>query len=253
MAGHSHSANIKYRKDRVNAAKAKVFSKIARMVTVAAKLGGGDPDANPRLRLAIEKARMVSMPKENIARAIKKGTGDGDVGDYEELMYEGYAAGGVAVMAEVLTDNRNRTAPEIRKAFEKNGGNLGTAGAVAWMFERKATFPVASDCALSEDQLMEIAIEAGAEDLLDEGDHFEIRCDPSEFVDIREALERAEVPLDGGEVGYVPKTTAVVADIAEARKVARLLDALEEHDDVQNVFANFEFTDEVLADLAADA
>ena len=253
MAGHSHSANIKYRKDRVDAAKAKMFSKIARMVTVAAKLGGGDPDANPRLRLAIEKARMVSMPKENITRAIKKGTGNSDVGNYEELLYEGYAAAGVAVMLEVLTDNKNRSAGEIRKAFERNGGNLGTNGAVAWMFERKATFPVASDCELTEDQLMEIAIDAGAEDLLDAGDHFEIRCEPSDFVGVREALERAKVPLNGGEVSYVPKTTAVVSEIAEARKVARLLDALEEHDDVQNVFANFEFTDEVLADLASDA
>ena len=253
MAGHSHSANVKYRKDRVNAAKAKVFSKIARMIMVAAKLGGPETDANPRLRLAIEKARMVSMPKDNIERAIKKGSGDTDGANYEEILYEGYAPGGVAVMLEALTDNRNRTAPELRKIFEKGGGNLGTNGSVAWMFERKAVFKVAEDAGLSEDQLMEFALEAGAEDLVQVGGQFEFRGDPGDFVAVRDTLEKAEVPIAGGEVCYLPKTVAEVTDVAEARKVLKLLDALDEHDDVQSVFANFEFSSAVAESLAEDS
>jgi YebC/PmpR family DNA-binding regulatory protein len=250
MAGHSHSANVKYRKDRVNAAKAKVFSKIARMLTVAAKLGGGDPDANPRLRLAVDKARMVSMPKDSIERAINKGTGGGQVGDYEEFLYEGYGPSGVAVLLEIMTDNRNRTAPEIRRIFEKNGGKLGGSGEVAWMFERKALFAVEPSAELGEDQLVEIVLEAGAEDLVEAGEAFEIRCAPGDFVSVREKLEHAGVPLAGAEVGYLPKTTAAIDDVADAQKVVRCIDALEEQDDVQNLYANFDFSDEVIAALS---
>lgn len=253
MAGHSHSANIKYRKERVNAAKAKAFSKVARMITVAAKLGGGDPDANPRLRLAIDKARMVSMPKDNIERAIKKGTGDGDVGNYEEILYEGYAPGGVAVMLEILTDNRNRTAPEIRKIFERSGGNLGNSGSVAWMFERKAVLPVKKGDGVDEERLMEIAIEAGAEDLVDEVDVFQIRCVPGDFETVRSALEEAGVAVEGGEIAYLPQNVTVVEDIEEARRIVKCLDLLEENDDVQMVYANHEFSDDVIEQLTAES
>ncbi len=253
MAGHSHSANIKYRKERVNAAKAKVFSKIARMITVAARLGGGDPAANPRLRLAMEKARVVSMPKDNIERAIKKGTGDGSVEEYEELLYQGYAPSGVAVLLEILTDNRNRTAPEVRQVFDRSGGNLGNSGAVAWMFERKARFAVPSTSGVGEERLMEIALEAGAEDLVPLGDAFEIRSEPGDFEAVRAALESASVEFEGAEVAYLPKQLVEIGDVRDARKVLRCLDELEELDDVQNVYSNCEFSDDVLKALEEDA
>ena len=249
MAGHSHSANIKFRKDRVDAARAKAFSKLARMVTVAAKLGGGDPDANPRLRLAIDKARLVNMTKDSITRAIKKGTGEGSEGNFEELLYEGYGSGGVAILLEVLTDNRNRTAPEVRKIFEKAGGNLAANGSVVWMFERKGVFEIEPGEDLGEDRLMEIALEAGAEDLVQVGDRFEIRCEPEHFSDVKAGLERFSVPLAGGEVAYVAKNHNEISEVETARKVLRLLDALDEQDDVQGVYANYQFTHEVIEAL----
>ncbi len=252
MAGHSHSKNVQHRKDRVNAKKAKAFSKVAKMITVAAKLGGGDVDANPRLRLAIEKGRMVSMPKDVVERAIKKGVGDTDLGNYEDVLYEGYGSGGVAVMLEVLTDNRNRTVPEVRKIFERRGGNLANSGAVAYLFERKASFKVVVDSAVDEDQLMEFALEAGAEDLVREGDHFEIRCEPGDFLTVQAALEEQSVPITGGEVGYFAKTSAKVESVEEGRKIRQLIDALEEHDDVQSVFSNCEFPAAVAAALAEE-
>ncbi len=252
MAGHSHSANIKHRKNRVNAAKAKVLSKIARMIIVAAKLGGGDPDANPRLRLAIEKARAASMPKDNIQRAIKRASGDQSGADYEEMLYEGYGAGGVAVMVEILTDNRNRTAPEIRKIFEKAGGNIGAGGSVSWMFERKAVFAVDPDSEQDEDKLTEAVLEAGAEDLVGTNGLYEIHCEAGDFLPVKEALEKHGVQLSGAEVGYVPKNTAEVADVEVARKVMRLLENLEDHDDVQGVHANYNFTAEVAEALAKE-
>lgn len=253
MAGHSHSANIKFRKDRVNAAKAKVFSKCARMITVAAKLGGPDPDANSRLRLAIEKARMVSMPKDNIERAVKKGAGGTDVGDYEEILYEGYGPCGVAIMLEVLTDNRNRTAPEVRKLFEKGGGNLGSTGAVAWMFERKAVFAIDPESSSSEEALMEQALEAGAEDLVAIGNGaFEIRCDPSDFVAVRAALEASSTPIQGGEVRYLASNQVALENADDARRVLKLIESLEDHDDIQNAFANYTLSDEVVAALDED-
>ena len=253
MAGHSHSANVKYRKDRVNAAKAKAFSKVARMITVAAKLGGGDPEANPRLRLAMEKARMVSMPKDNIERAIKKGTGDGSVEEYTELLYEGYAPCGVAVLLEILTDNRNRTAPEVRLVFDRAGGNLGNSGAVAWMFERKARISVPATEEFDEERLLEIAIESGAEDLVAFDDSFEVRCEASDFIAVKDALEQAGVRIEGGEVSYVPKQIMEVGDVEDARKVMRCIDALEELYDVQSVYVNCEVTDEVLQVLGAES
>ena len=254
MAGHSHSSNVKYRKDRVNAAKAKAFSKVARMITVAAKLGGGDPEANPRLRLAVDKARMVSMPKDNIERAIKKGTGDGDLGDYEEILYEGYGPFGVAILLEVLTDNRNRTAPEVRKLFDRSGGNLGSTGAVAWMFERKAVFPVDASAGAEEEQLMEMVLDVGAEDLAALGDgDFEIHAAPSDFESVRKALAAAEAPVHGGEVRYMPTNEVDLSTADEARKLLNLIDALEDLDDVQNTYSNFRISDEIAAHLEEDS
>ena len=252
MAGHSHSANIKFRKDRVDAKRAKAFSKLGRMITVAAKMGGGDPESNPRLRLAIEKARVVNMPKDNIERAIKKGTGEGGSDQFEEIVYEGYAPGGVAVMLEILTDNRNRTAPEIRKLFERGGGNLAATGAVAYLFQRKAVFVVDPDAGLGEDRVMEAALEAGAEDVVHDGGTLVIHGDPSDFVAIREALERAEIPLAGAEVTQVPDNVVELTDVDEARKVVRLLDQLDDHDDVQNVAANYDLPDAVAEQLGKD-
>jgi YebC/PmpR family DNA-binding regulatory protein len=250
MAGHSHSANIKHRKDRVNALKAKVFSKIARMIIVAAKLGGGDPDANPRLRLALEKARAASMPKDNVNRAIKKGIGGTEGADYVELLYEGYGAGGVALLIDILTDNRNRTAPEIRKIFEKAGGNLATSGAVAYMFQRKSIYDVEPQEELDEDRLMESVLESGAEDLVESGGVYRIYGDPGNFIEIREALDAQGVSLTGAAVGYAPDTTVEVTDVEVARKIVRILEALEENDDVQGVFSNHAFSEEVADQLA---
>jgi YebC/PmpR family DNA-binding regulatory protein len=249
MAGHSHSSNIRFRKDRVDARRAKVFAKLARMITVAAKMGGGSPDANPRLRLAIDKARLVSMPKDNIERAIKKGTGASDTGDFEEVLYEGYGPGGVAVLLEILTDNRNRTAPEIRKVFERFGGSLGASGSVAWMFERKGVFVVDPGAGLDEDRLTELALEAGAEDLVPIGGGFALHCAAADFGGVQAALEQAEVPLRGGEIGYVPTQRVEVGEVQLARKVVGLLEALDDHDDVQGVHSNEDFPDAVAAGL----
>lgn len=253
MAGHSHSANIKHRKGRVDAARAKVFSKCARNITVAAKLGGGDPDANPRLRLAVDKARMVSMPKDNIERAIKKGLGGTDVGDYEEILYEGYGPCGVAIMLEALTDNRNRTAPELRKEFERGGGNLGSTGAVAWMFERKGVFAVPADSGVDEDSLLEAALEAGAEDLVKQADGgFEIRCEVGEFEAVRTAIDARGLSIQGGEVRYLPSNEVDLENVEDARRVLKLIDRLDDHDDVQAVFANYKISDEIAAVLEKD-
>lgn len=252
MAGHSHSANIKFRKDRVDSKRARAFSKLARMITVAAKLGGGDPDSNPRLRLALEKARVVNLPKDNVARAIKKGTGGGAGGDFEELVYEGYGPCGVALMVDALTDNRNRTAPEVRKLFERSGGNLATAGAVARMFERKAVFVVNPEDGFTEDRLMEIVLEAGAEDLVPYGSTFAVHAAPSEFLAVKQELERLQVRLTEAEVTPVPNDVVEITDADDGRKVMRLVDGLEDHDDVQNVSANFVLTDEVAKQLSEE-
>jgi YebC/PmpR family DNA-binding regulatory protein len=250
VAGHSHGANVRHRKDRVNALKAKVFSKIARMILVAAKLGGGDPDANPRLRLALEKARAASMPKENVQRAIKKGTGDSEGANYEELLYEGYAAGGVAMMIDILTDNRNRTAPEIRKIFEKAAGSLASSGAVAYMFQRKSIFEVEPDEDAEEDALMETVLESGAEDLVSANGVFSIHGDPGEFVSLKAELESRGVKFSGAGVGFVPDTRVDVPDVETARKIVRLIEGLEENDDVQGVYANHVLTDDIAEELA---
>ena len=253
MAGHSHSANIRFRKDRVDAKRAKAFSKLSRMITVAAKEGGGSPDANAKLRLALDKARVLSMPKEGIERAIKKGTGEGSIGNFEELVYEGYGPGGVALMLECLTDNRNRTAADVRMLLEKHGGNLGTNGAVAWMFERKGRWvvPVERDGeAWTEDALLEVVLEAGADDLVADDETFVVLSAPASFAQVNEALRAAGVEFREAGLASVPNQQATIADAKIADRLVRLIDALEDLDDVQEVFSNEDFTPEVVAALA---
>jgi len=253
MAGHSHSSNIRFRKDRVDAKRAKAFAKLARMITVAARQGGGEIESNPRLRLAVDKARVLSMPKDGIERAIKKGTGEGSTGDYEEIVYEGYGPGGVALVLEILTDNRNRTAADVRMVFDKYGGNLGSSGAVAWMFEHRGRFAI--DAAPedaeppAEDRLLELALEAGAEDLRRDGDRWYVLCKSTDFAGVKERLDALGVPLVEAELAYVPNQTVTVDDAKVAERVLKLIDGLEDNDDVQTVFSNEEFTDEVVAEL----
>ena len=252
MAGHSHSANIKHRKGRVDAARAKVFSKLARMVTVAAKLGGPDPDANARLRLAIDKARMASMPKDNIERAIKKGAGGMDVGDYEEILYEGYGPCGVAIMLEALTDNRNRTAPELRKEFERGGGNLGATGAVAWMFERKGVINLENG-GFSEDELIEDCLEAGAEAYKVDGDVIEVTCEVDDLEAAKQWFrENGKYRMQSSSVAMVAKDSVDITDASSGKQVFRLLELLDDNDDVQMVFSNWSMTDELMEQIASE-
>jgi YebC/PmpR family DNA-binding regulatory protein len=255
MAGHSHSSNIRFRKDRVDAKRAKTFAKLSRMLTVAARQGGGSIDHNSKLRLASEKARVLGMPKDAIERAIVKGTGGGDLGAYEEIVYEGYGPGGVALMLEILTDNRHRTAADVRMILEKYGGNLGSSGAVAWMFERRARFvvdPGARDATVpGEDALLELALEAGADDVVRDGDTFAVVARVAAFADVHAALQARRVPLREAALAYVPLQRTVVADAATALKLVKALDALEDNDDVQTVTSNEDFPDDVLRALEA--
>jgi YebC/PmpR family DNA-binding regulatory protein len=251
MAGHSHWAGIKHKKALIDSKRGKLWSKLSKAIIIAARDGGGDPDMNLRLRYAINDAKAVSMPKDNIERAIKKGTGELEGGNLEEVIYEGYGPAGVAVMCEILTDNRNRTAPELRKVFEIAGGKLGATGCVAWMFDRKGllTLP-AEKC--DEDSLMELALESGADDVKLAGDYYEILCDPDAFSDVRKALEEAGLETDSAEITRIPQDTVDITG-DDARKVLKMMDALDDHDDVQNVSANFNIPDEALAELEAEA
>jgi len=246
MAGHSHWAGIKHKKALVDAKRGKVWSKLSKAIIVAAK-SGGDPDMNIRLRAAIDAAKAVSMPKDNIQRALKRGTGELDGGNLEEVAYEGYGPGGVAILCQVLTDNRNRTAPEIRKCFEMSDGKLGSTGCVAWMFETKGLFVIAAD-KIEEDQLMEIALEGGADDVKRAGDKFEVVCDPNAYRQVSEALAAAGIEAESSEIARLPKDT-VDLDADMARKVLKLMERLDDHDDVQNVSANFNIPDEVMAEI----
>jgi YebC/PmpR family DNA-binding regulatory protein len=247
MSGHSHWATIKHKKGAVDAKRGKLWSKLSRAIIIAARHGGGDPNMNLKLRYAIDKARAVSMPKDNIERAIKRGTGETE-GTFEELTYEGYGSGGVAMLVDVLTDNRNRTNGEIRKIFERCGGKMGSAGAVAYLFERKGVFSVDSK-AVDEDTLMGLILEAGAEDLKRQEDNFEILCDPTIFNDVKTALEKASIPTNMAEITQLPKAPTEV-DTDTGLKVMRLMDALDDHDDVQNVYSSMQMTAELAA--AAD-
>jgi len=248
MAGHSHWAGIKHKKALIDAKRGKHWSRLAKAIIVAAKMGGGDPDANLRLRVAIDAAKAVSLPKENIQRAIKRGTGELEGGTIDEVLYEGYGAGGVAVLCEVLTDNRNRTAPEIRKIFEISDGKLGGVGCVAWMFEKKGLFLVPAGQA-DEDKLMEIALEAGADDVRPSGDKFEIVCTPDLYSAVAQALTDAGIQPESSEVTRLPKSTVEVSDPDTARKVLKLMTRLDDHDDVQSVASNFNIPDEIMAQV----
>lgn len=248
MAGHSHWASIKHKKGAADAKKGKAFSKLARMITVAAKKGGGDPEMNPRLHLAISKARAVNMPKENIERAIHKGTGGaGGETDLYELLYEGYGPHGVALMVDILTDNKNRTAPEIRKIFERFGGNLGESGCVSWMFDKKGLIVVNCDN-LNEDDLMMLALESGAEDLQKVGGSFQITCLQSDLYTVKKAIEAKNITVENAEVCWMPKTS-IDLDEVSGRKVLGLMEALEEHDDVQEVYSNFNLPQSLLTEM----
>src|SRR5438046_911201 len=226
MSGHSHWATIRHKKGAVDAKRGKLWSKLSRAIIIAARHGGGDPAMNLKLRYAIDKARAVSMPKDNIERAIKRGTGEIEGVSYEEITYEGYGSGGIAIMVDVLTDNRNRTAGEIRKIFERNGGKMGSSGNVAHLFERKGLFVV--EQGIDEDTLMGVALEAGAEDMKQDGDHFVITCDPGSFNAVKAALEGKGVALANAELTQLPKVE-MDADLEAARKVMNLVAGLDDH------------------------
>ncbi len=251
MSGHSKWSSIKHKKGAQDAKRGQLFSKLSRAIIVAAREGGGNPEANIALANAIEKAKSYSMPKENIERAIKRGAGEGSAEMFEKIVYEGYGANGVAIMVDVMTDNRNRAAADIRRIFSRTGGNLGTSGSVAWMFDRKGNIIVNKDSGVDEDVLLETALEGGAEDMTAEDDHWEIVTDAESFRGVVEALERAGIEIASAEVTMLPKNT-VKLDKESAKKVLRLVDALEEHEDVQEVYANFDIPDEILVELAGE-
>ena len=251
MSGHSKWSSIKHRKGAQDAKRGQLFSKLSRAIIVAAREGGGNPDTNIALANAIETAKSYSMPKENIERAIKRGTGEGSGDVFEKIVYEGYAANGVAVMVDIMTDNRNRAAADIRRIFSRIGGSLGTSGSVAWMFEKKGNIIVNKDTGADEDTLLETALEGGAEDMTTEDDHWEIVTDVESFRGVLEALERAGIEVASAEVTMLPKST-VKLDRDGAKKVLRLVDALEEYEDVQEVYANFDIPDEILEEISGE-
>jgi YebC/PmpR family DNA-binding regulatory protein len=245
MAGHSHSANIAHRKGLVDAKRGKLFTKLCRAVYVAARNGGGDPSANMRLRYSIDKARSFSVPKENIERSIKKATGELGGESFEEVVYEGYGPGGVAVLCEALTDNRNRTASELRRVFELAGGNLGASGCVGYLFNFRGLF-VIDPKHIAEDRLMDVTLDAGADDFeLVEG-FYEVTCDPKLFETVRKRLEEERIPTESAETSYIP-TTSIDLDVDNGRKMRKLRDMLDENDDVQNVYANDNIPEEAMA------
>jgi YebC/PmpR family DNA-binding regulatory protein len=247
MAGHSHWAGIKHKKALIDNRRGKLWSKLSKAIIIAAKAGGGDPATNLRLRYAINDAKAVSVPKDNIERAIKKGTGELEGANFEEVLYEGYGPGGVAVLCDILTDNRNRTAGEVRKLFEIAGGKLGATGCVAWMFDRKGLLVIPAD-QTDEDTLMEMALEAGADDVRRAGDNFEVICDPDVFTSISEAIDSAGLKTEVRQITRIPKDT-VDLDAESGGAVLKLMDALDDHDDVQNVAANFNIPDDTLAQI----
>ena len=250
MSGHSKWHSIRHKKGVADARRGKLFSKLTRAIIVAAREGGGDPSANLALQNAIEKAREASMPKDNIERAIARGAGaEAGESGYEHITYEGYGAGGVAVYLEALTDNRNRTAAEVRHVFAKHDGNLGESGSVAWLFERKGVVFVPGE--VDEDELMLAAADAGAEDIDEEGSSYRVTTAPEDLETVRSSLEAAGYPIESSQPTMVPKTTVPIEDEATAKKILRLLDALEENDDVQDVYANFDVPERVLEAAAS--
>jgi YebC/PmpR family DNA-binding regulatory protein len=252
MSGHSKWSSIKHKKGAADAKRGKLFSKLSRAIIVAAREGGPDPEGNATLAAAVQKARDASMPKDNIERAIARGAGAAGDGDasYETVTYEGYGPGGVAVFVEALTDNRNRTASEIRHVFSRNDGNLGTSGAVAWLFERKGVILVPAD-SVDEEELTLAAADAGAEEVALEGSSFQVTCAPDDLAAVRQALEDAGIPIESADLTMLPKTSVAIAEEATAKKLLRLMDALEESDDVQAVYANFDIPEGILEAVAA--
>jgi YebC/PmpR family DNA-binding regulatory protein len=249
MSGHSKWSSIKHKKGAQDAKRGQLFSKLSRAIIVAAREGGADPDANATLAAAIQKARDNSMPKDNIERAIARGAGAAGEGDaYETVTYEGYGPNGVAVLVEALTDNRNRTAADVRHVFAKHDGNLGASGVVAWLFERKGVVLVADT--VDEDEVMLVAADAGADDVRHEGTSYEVTCSPDELTTVRAALEGTGIEVEAAELTMLPKTTVQIEDEAAARKLLRLMDALEENDDVQDVYANFDIPEGILEAVA---
>jgi YebC/PmpR family DNA-binding regulatory protein len=251
LSGHSKWSSIKHKKGAADAKRGKLFSKLSRAIIVAAKQGGPDPANNLALQNAIEKARSYSMPKDNIDRAIAKGSGaDADANAFEEITYEGYGPEGVAVIVEALTDNRNRTAADVRHLFAKHGGNLGATGAVAWQFDRRGVVVVSAD-GVDEEELLLVAADGGADDVELDGDVFQVTSAPESLAAVREAIETAGFGVDSAELSLVPKTTVSIDDEARARQVMRLIDALEDNDDVQDVYANFDIPERVLEAAAS--
>ncbi|HTU21317.1 MAG TPA: YebC/PmpR family DNA-binding transcriptional regulator [Gemmataceae bacterium] len=250
MSGHSHWATIKHKKGAIDAKRGKLWSKLSRAIIIAARHGGGDPTMNLKLRYAIDKARQVSMPKDNIERAIKRGTGDVEGLIFEEITYEGIGPGGVAYLVDVVTDNRNRTAGEIRKIFERGGGKMGSAGNVAFRFDRKGLFSV-NAAGVDEDTLMSVVLDAGADDMKRSGDSFEIICDASHFSKVQEALQTNNIPTVVSEITQLAKAP-LDADKETAMKVLRLQESLDDHDDVQNVYTDLNMTEELIAEVAKE-
>ncbi|HVA74938.1 MAG TPA: YebC/PmpR family DNA-binding transcriptional regulator [Acidimicrobiales bacterium] len=250
MSGHSKWATIKHKKGAADKARGKLFAKLIRQVEVAAREGGGDPDANPTLRTMFQKAREASVPLDTIERAIKRGTGELEGVRYEQVSYEGYAPSGVAVIIECLTDNRNRTGADIRSTFSKNGGSMAEPGAVSWQFERKGVVLVAKTGGaageVTEDDLLLVALDAGAEDIADAGDQWQVTTPPGDLPAVRAAVEEAGMSIESAEVTLLPSTSVPLDNEGDAKKVLHLIDLLEDHDDVQNVYANFDIPDSIL-------
>lgn len=249
MAGHSKWDNIKHKKAKEDARRGKIFTKMTRLISVAAREGGPDLSANFRLRLAVEKAKSYNVPNDTIERAIKRGAGELEGDSYEEFVYEGYGPGGVAIMLQIMTDNRNRTAADVRHLFSKHGGNLGESGCVAWMFEKKGVIRIARNGA-DEDEALMAALDAGAEDMEADEDEFIVYTDPADFEAVRDALKEAGYEIDSAEISMQPKNTVAVEG-EDAKRLLQLLEALEDHDDIQDVHSNFDISEEALEAIQA--
>lgn len=245
MSGHSKWSTIKRKKGAADAKRGKIFTKLIKEITVAARIGGGDAGANPRLRSAISTAKSENMPKENIERAVKKGTGELEGTIYDEITYEGYGPGGVAILVDCMTDNKNRTVADIRHFFAKSGGNLGESGCVSWMFDKKGSLLVDKSI-VSEDKLLDIVLDAGAEDVAEEENEFQVVTLPDDFSSVLEALESENIPLIESSISMIPKNVIEIIDVKAAKQVLTLLEKLEDHEDVQNVYANFDISDEIM-------
>ncbi len=249
MSGHSKWSTIKHKKGATDAKRGRIFTRLIKEITVAARMGGGDPDGNPRLRAAITSAKTENMPKDNITRAIKKGTGEIEGAVYDEIMYEGYGPGGVAVLVECMTDNRNRTVADVRHYFAKNNGNLGASGCVAWMFDKKGLLQVEKS-GLSEEQLMDMALEAGAEDVVEEDEEFQVITAPESFDAVYAALESGKVSFIEAAITMIPQNSVAVTEEKAAISLLKLLESLEDHDDVQKVHANFDIDSDLMEKLS---